>query len=63
MNVRVRLSRQRGMTVILIMALLAIMCALMLCAAESLFHLKRELKLIEKKQLQRYTNAPPTSVR
>jgi hypothetical protein len=51
------------MTVILIMALLAIMCALMLCAAESLFHLKRELKLIEKKQLQRYTNAPPTSVR
>jgi len=53
-----RKSRDDGTALIAVMALLAIMCALMICTTESLFHVKKELRLIEQKQLQRSTNAP-----
>ena len=46
-------SRRRGMALIIVMALLAVMCVFMLCAAQSVTFVKRELKLIEKKQVER----------
>lgn len=46
-------SRQRGTALIIVMALLAVMCVLMLGAARSVTFVKSELKLIEKKQLER----------
>jgi Tfp pilus assembly protein PilX len=49
-----RQVQERGMTLIVVMALLAIMCVFMLCTTQSIFFVKRELRLIEKKQLQRY---------
>ena len=61
MNFSFRHSRERGTALIVVMALLAIMCVFMICTTESLFHVKKELKLIEKKQLQRYEkiSGPP----
>ncbi len=53
MRTSVGQSRQRGTTVIIVMTLLVVMCVLMLCAAQSVTTVKRELKLIEKKQLER----------
>lgn len=42
------------MALVIVMALLAVMCVFMLCAAQSVTFVKRELKLIEKKQVERY---------
>lgn len=56
MRTSVPLRRQRGMTVIIVMTLLAVMCVFMLCAAQSVTFVKRELKLIEKRQLDRCEN-------
>ena len=53
MRTSVPQSRQRGMTLVIVMALLAVMCVFMLCAAQSVTFVKRELKLIEKKQVER----------
>lgn len=53
MRTSIPLRRQRGMTVIIVMTLLAVMCVFMLCAAQSVTFVKRELKLIEKRQLER----------
>jgi Tfp pilus assembly protein PilX len=52
-------ARTRGMTVLVVMVLLAVMCVFMVGAAQSITFVKRELKLIEKKQLQRYEKARP----
>ena len=46
-------SERRGTALIVVMALLAVMCVLMLCAARSVTFVKSELKLIEKKQVER----------
>ena len=46
-------ARPRGTALIVVMALLAIMGVLMVCTAHSLYFVKRELKLIEQKQLHR----------
>lgn len=54
MRTSVPQRRQCGMAIVIVMALLAVMCILMLCAAQSVTFVKRELKLIEKKQLERY---------
>jgi len=50
--------RQRGSTLIVVMALLAVMCVLMICAAQSIGLVKRELRLIERKQLRHWEKAP-----
>ena len=54
MNLLRRRVRERGTTLVVVIALLAIMCVFMLCTTQSIFLVRRELKLIEKKQLQRY---------
>ena len=60
MNIPFRFLSQRGTALLVVMALLSIMFVLMVCTAQSIFFVKRELKLIEKKQLQRYEkNAAP----
>ena len=46
-------SGQRGTALVIVMALLFVMCLLMLCAARSVTFVKSELKLIEKKQVER----------
>ena len=54
-------SGERGTAVIAVMVLLAVMCVFMIGTTNSLIHVKNEIKLIEKKQLQRYgkISAPP----
>jgi Tfp pilus assembly protein PilX len=54
MRISVLQRRPRGMAIVIVMALLAVMCILTLCTAHSVTFVKRELKLIEKKQLERY---------
>lgn len=54
MNLPLRPARPRGTALIVVMVLLAIMGVLMVGTAHSLFFVKRELKLIEQKQLQRF---------
>ena len=54
MNLPLRPARPRGTALIVVMVLLAIMGVLMVCAAHSLFFVKRELKLIEQKQVKRF---------
>lgn len=51
-------SQRRGMTLLVVMVLLAVMCVFMICAAQSITSVKRELKLIEKKQLLRHAKTP-----
>jgi len=46
-------QRQRGMAVILIIALLALMFVFVMAGAQRLAHLKTELKLIERDQTNR----------
>ena len=46
--------QQRGTALMVVVALLAVMCVFILCAAQSIFSVKRELQLIEKRHLQRY---------
>ncbi|HEY0548271.1 MAG TPA: hypothetical protein VGF13_01645 [Verrucomicrobiae bacterium] len=55
-------ARQNGTALIVVMVLLAIMCVLMLCTTQSIFFVKRELQLIEKKQLQRYEKPSAATV-
>jgi Tfp pilus assembly protein PilX len=45
---------QRGTVLIIVMVLLAVMAVFALSATQSVTLVKRELKLIEKKQLQHY---------
>lgn len=52
MRIPVSGLRERGMTLIIVMALLAVMCVFVLCAAQSVAFVKGELRLIEKKQLE-----------
>ena len=56
-------TKQRGMATLVVMVLLAVMCVLMVCAAQSLFFVKRELNLIEKQQLQRLEKTPVSAPR
>lgn len=49
---------ERGSTLIVVMALLAVMCVLMICAAQSIGLVKRELRLIEAKQLRHWEKTP-----
>ena len=63
MSTLCRASRQRGTALLVVMALLAIMSVLMVCTAQSIFFVKQELKLIEKKQLQRYDRSAASGAR
>ena len=63
MNIPFRFLSQRGTALLVVMALLSIMFVLMVCTAQSIFFVKRELKLIEKKQLQRYEKRVAPGVR
>lgn len=54
MKLSMQSSRERGTILLVVMMLLALMCVFMLSTTETLFSLKKELRLIEKKQLQRY---------
>jgi Tfp pilus assembly protein PilX len=61
--VRVSMSNhhdQCGMALVIVMALLAVMCVFMVCAAQSVTFVKRELNLIEKKQLERHEKSGST---
>lgn len=59
MNLRLPPARRpRGTAVIIVLALLAIMAMFMISATQSLYLVKRELKLIEQKQLQRAGKTP-----
>ncbi len=51
---------ERGSVLVVVLALLAVMCLFMVAAGHSLFSLKRELKLIEQKQVQRQGNSTAT---
>jgi Tfp pilus assembly protein PilX len=50
---------QRGMVVVIVLALIAVMSLFIMFNAQSLYTLKRELKLIEKRQIEHWTNYPP----
>ena len=63
MKLLLRRTRESGSALIVVMVLLAIMAVLMVCTAQSLFFVKRELNLIEKKQLQRYEQRPASALR
>ena len=63
MKLLLRQTGVRGSALIVVMVLLAIMAVLMICTAQSLFFVKRELNLIEKKQLQRSEKSPAAAVR
>ena len=59
MNLRLSSARRpRGTAVIIVLALLAIMAVLMISATQSLYYVKRELKLIEQMQLLRAGKTP-----
>ena len=59
MKLSAQRKRERGTILLVVMMLLAVMCVFMLCTTETLFSLKKELRLIEKKQLQRYEKTAP----
>ncbi len=63
MNLLRKRVQARGAMLIVVMALLAVMCVFMLCTTQSIFLVKRELQLIEKKQLQRYEKPAASEVR
>ena len=63
MNLLRKRVQERGTALIVVMVLLAIMCVFMLSTTQSIFLVKRELQLIEKKQLQRYEKPAPSEVR
>lgn len=52
-------QRERGMSVLLVIALLAIMFALIMAGTQSLAHLKSELKQIERDQTNRLATDGP----
>ena len=49
--------------IVLVIALLAVMCILIAINAQTLYHLKRELRLIDREQQRHWTNtvAAPTN--
>jgi Tfp pilus assembly protein PilX len=63
MNLLRKRFQERGTALIVVMVLLAIMCVFMLCTAQSIFLVKRELQRIEKQQLQRYEKPAAAEVR
>jgi hypothetical protein len=50
-----------GSALLTVIVLLAVMCVFMLCAAQSIGFVKRELKLVEKKQAQRWERTTASS--
>ena len=59
MNFVLRPDHRRGTAIVVVLALLAVMCVFMICTAQSIYFVKRELNLIEKKQLQRWQKTLP----
>ena len=51
-------QRSRGSMVLIVMVLLAAIGGLIICNTRTLYHLKRELNTVEKRQIQHWTNAP-----
>ena len=52
---------ERGMATILFIALLSIMLILVMAESRALFHLHREVKLLEQKQIKRLNTPPATN--
>jgi type II secretory pathway component PulK len=50
--------RQRGTAMLVVMTLLAVMSVLIGVGSHSLFLLKRELKLIEQRQVEHHAKSP-----
>ena len=63
MNLSLRKGREGGTILFVVMALLAMMCVFMLGTTGALVSLKKELKLIEKKQVERYDRRNPAAAR
>jgi hypothetical protein len=61
MKLKLSSARDRGMAVLLVIVLLAVMLGFVLAAAQCLTHLKSDLKLIERDQTNRLATAlrPP----
>jgi hypothetical protein len=53
---------ERGMVTVVFIALLAIMLLLVMANGKSLFHLHREIKLLEQKQIKRLNAAQTNEV-
>jgi hypothetical protein len=53
---------ERGMATVLFIALLAIMLMLVTAESRSLIQLRREVKLLEQRQLQRLNHQPTNAV-
>jgi hypothetical protein len=51
-----------GMATVIFIALLAIMMILVMAESRALFHLHREVKLLEQKQIKRLNNPPTNAV-
>ncbi len=54
--------RQDGSTVLVLITLLAIMVMLATANSKALFHLHREIKLLETRQIQRLNASPSNNV-
>lgn len=58
----IRRARQRGTAVVVLLAMLAIMMILVAANGRTIFHLQRELRLIERQQVQRLNAAQTNAV-
>ncbi len=61
-RVAFRRARQRGTAVVVLLAMLAIMMILVAANGRTIFHLQRELRLIERQQVQRLNAAQTNAV-
>ena len=62
MRIKRRVHSQSGAAIIIVMALLAIMCTLVLCNSSVLSGLKGELRLLEEKQQKKFAPEPAARV-
>jgi hypothetical protein len=54
--------KESGMATVIFIALLAIMMILVMAESRALFHLHREVKLLEQKQIKRLNSSPTNAV-
>jgi hypothetical protein len=55
-------QRQNGSTVLVLMTLLGIMVMLAVASHKALFHLRREIKLLENRQVERLNTAQGNTI-
>lgn len=64
MKITIQPKGSRRATVLLVvLALIAIMCLLIIINSRTLYTLNKEIRLVEKRQIQHWTNLPPIHVR